>query len=168
MIKRENKNESWTVDVDGNVWAIKNGEIKKSTKCGDFKTIYTCDRSFDSLDVYNENNLIAWEDGGDAYTTVTEGKKQDADDAGTLVNPAKVGWNQLSDGTWNFYDSTGAKIVNDWANVSGVWYFLNVNGVMATGWVNVYGIWYYLYSDGSMAANTIINGYRLSSSGALI
>ena len=230
--------DAWTVDVAGNVWAIYDGEILESTKVGDFKTVYNTDRSFDRLDVYDKDNLIAWEDDGNAYTTVNEGKKQAADDAGALVTPAKVGWEQLSDGTWTFYDATGTKVVNNWANIGGVWYFLDVNGAMATGWqqvngswyylnpisdgtkgamktgwlndngtwyflnssgametgwkningswyylnpisdgtrgamksgwINDNGTWYYLYSNGSMASNTIINGYKLSSNGALI
>nr|WP_312292017.1 N-acetylmuramoyl-L-alanine amidase family protein [Clostridium chromiireducens] len=226
--------KAWSIDVDGNVWAIYNGSIKKSTKLGDFKTIYTCDRSLDKLDVYDENNLIAWEDDGGAYTTVQEGKKQAVDDASTVVTPkpSKTGWDQLADGSWNFYDSTGTKVVNNWINVGGIWYYLNSSGAMTTGWQQINGAWYYLnpfsdgnkgamktgwindngtwyylsssgamktgwlndkgtwyflsssgamktgwindggtwyflYPNGAMAANTVINGYRLSSSGAL-
>jgi len=209
---QDTKANSWSIDFDGNIWAIYNGEIKKSTKIGNFETIYTCDRSFDKLDVYDQNNLIAWEDGGGAYTTVQEGTAVTNSES-TPVAPAKTGWDQLADGTWNFYDTTGAKVVNNWINVGGTWYYLKADGVMATGWlqvggalyylnpisngtkgamktgwlndngtwyflqssgamkigwINDNGTWYYLYSNGAMAANTVINGYRLSSSGALI
>jgi len=189
--------------------------------------IYTCDSSLDSISIYDENNLVAWENNGDIYTTVNEGStKAEAPAAATTT--AKIGWSQLADGTWNFYDATGTKVVNNWANIAGVWYYLKADGVMATGWVNLNGTWYflassgamktgwindngtwyflassgamktgwandngtwyyldtsgamqtgwvndngtwyYLYSNGSMAANTKINGYKLSSSGALI
>ncbi|EKQ57722.1 MULTISPECIES: N-acetylmuramoyl-L-alanine amidase family protein [unclassified Clostridium] len=164
--------DDWSIDVNGNVWAIYEGKIKESTKIGDFKTIYTCDRSFDKLDVYDENDLIAWENDGDAYTTVQEGKKQSQDDAGAIVKPTlpKMGWDKLPDGTWNFYDATGTKIVNKWINDGGTWYFLKSDGVMATGWLNQNGTWYYLASSGAMKTGWINdNGtwYYLASSGAM-
>ncbi|WP_026885137.1 N-acetylmuramoyl-L-alanine amidase family protein [Clostridium beijerinckii] len=172
-IEETNSNSAWTVDTKGNVWALKDGEILESTKIGDFKTVYTVDRSFDSLDVYDEKNLIAWEDGGDAYTTVGEGTKQAADDAAavTPVTPAKVGWDKLADGTWNFYDATGAKVANNWVNVGGAWYFLKADGVMATGWQQVGGTWYYLAGSGAMATGWINDGgnwYYLNASGAML
>lgn len=169
----DTKADDWTIDVNGSVWAIKDGEISKSEKMGDFKTMYTCDRSLDKLDVYDDNNLIAWENDGDAYTTVAEGKKQAEDDASTIVQPtpAKVGWDKLADGTWNFYDATGAKVANNWVNVGGAWYFLKADGVMATGWQQVGGTWYYLNASGAMATGWINDGgnwYYLNASGAML
>jgi len=166
-------NKSYGVDVNGNVWALKDGTILESSKCGDFKTMYTVDRSFDSMDVYDENNIVVWEDGGDAYTTVNEGKKQAEDDASQIVQPtpAKVGWDKLADGSWNFYDATGTKVVNNWANVGGAWYFLKADGVMATGWQQVGGVWYYLNASGAMATGWINDGgnwYYLNASGAML
>ena len=151
--------EYWTTDVDGNVWAIDDGDIKKSVKAGEFKTIYTCDRSLDRLDVYDENNLIAWEDGGDVYTNVSEGSAAAKEEAEQLVGPnenvapqVKVGWNQLADGSWNLYDATGA-LVRGWANVGGTWYYMDpTTGSMRTGWVLEGGNWYYL--------NPVSDGYK--------
>lgn len=187
---KDNDAEDWSIDVNGNVWAIHEGKILKSTKAGDFTTVYTCDRSMDQLDVYDEKNLIAWEKDSDVYTTVSEGKKQAEDDASAIVQPvpAKVGWDKLADGTWNFYDATGAKVVNNWVNVGGVWYFLKADGAMATGWFNQNGTWYYLKASGAMAtgwlndngtwyylnasgamlANTTVDGYVLGASGAWV
>ena len=88
----------------------------------------------------------------------------------TPVAPAKVGWDKAADGTWNFYDATGAKVVNNWANVGGVWYYLKADGVMATGWANVDGTWYYLAGSGAMDTGWVNdNGtwYYLQSSGAM-
>jgi len=39
---------------------------------------------------------------------------------------------------------------------------------MQTGWKSIGGKWYYFYSSGEMAANTTINGYTLSASGAMV
>lgn len=175
-----------SVDVDGNTWAINEGKIYKFEGTSK-KEIYTCDRSLDRLSVYNEKSLIAWEDGEDVYTTVGEGKAVTETEA-PAPTPAKVGWDQLADGTWTFYDATGTKVVNNWVNVGGVWYFLKADGVMATGWLNQGGTWYYLKSSGAMAtgwlndngtwyylnasgamlANTTVDGYKLGASGAWV
>ncbi|EKQ58083.1 MULTISPECIES: N-acetylmuramoyl-L-alanine amidase family protein [unclassified Clostridium] len=187
---KDQKANAWVVDSNKNVWALYEGEILKSAKLGDFNTIYTCDRSFDKIDVYDDNNLIAWDNSGKAYTTVTEGTKQSQADAATIVTPAPaatIGWKQ--DGTnWTFFDATGTKVVNKWVNVDGAWYFLKADGVMATGWINNNGTWYYLKSSGAMAtgwindngtwyylnasgamlANTTVDGYTLNASGAWV
>ena len=165
--------DSFSIDVNGNVWAVKDGEVLESSKCGDFKTVYSVDRSFNKIDAYDDKDMIIWEEGGDAYTTVNEGKKQAQDDAGAIVQPtpAKVGWDKLTDGTWNFYDATGAKVVNNWVNVGGAWYFLKADGVMATGWQQVGGTWYYLAGSGAMATGWINDGgnwYYLNASGAML
>jgi glucan-binding YG repeat protein len=222
---------AYDIDVDGNVWVVADGKIYKF-KNNEFTRLYTCDSSLNSISVYDENNLITWEEDGDIYTTVTEGTKETQDESAPAT-PAKVGWDQLADGTWNLYDATGTKVVNNWANVGGVWYFFNTDGSMATGWkqingnwyylnpnsdgtkgamktgwindngtwyylsssgamktgwindngtwyflsssgamktgwINDNGTWYYLYPNGAMAANTVVNGYKLSSSGAWV
>ena len=164
-----------SIDTEGYTWAINKGKIYKYVD-GNFKEIYTCDRTLDSIDVYNEDNLIAWDSKGDVYTTVQEGKKQTVDDAVTVnpdlgqTTPVKVGWDKLPDGTWNFYDATGTKISKKWVNIGGTWYYLKADGAMATGWLNDRGTWYYLNSSGSMKTGWInSNGtwYFLNSSGAM-
>ena len=127
-----------------------------------------------------------------AYTTVQEGTAV-TDSETTPAAPAKTGWDQLADGTWNFYDTTGAKVVSNWINVGGTWYYLKADGVMATGWqqingtwyylnpvsngtkgamktgwLNDSGTWYYLNASGAMFANTTIDGYVLGASGAWV
>ena len=178
--------ESYDIDIDGNIWVVADGKIYKYEN-GDMTKIYTCDSSLDSISIYDENNLVAWENNGDIYTTVNEGStKAEAPAAATTT--AKIGWSQLADGTWNFYDATGTKVVNNWANIAGVWYYLKADGVMATGWLNDNGTWYYLASSGAMktgwlndngtwyylnasgamAANTTVDGYTLNASGAWV
>ena len=148
--------ESYDIDVDGNVWIVADGKIYKYEN-GDMTKIYACDSSLDSISVYDANNLVAWENNGDIYTTVNEGSAEtEAPTAATTVTTtAKVGWSQLADGTWNFYDATGTKVVNNWANVGGVWYYLKADGVMATGWVNNNGTWYFMASSGAMKTGWI-------------
>ena len=187
---KDQKADAWVVDANKNVWALYQGEILKSTKLGDFNSVYTCDKSFNTIDVYDDNNLIAWNSNGNAYTTVTKGTQQSQADAATTVTTAPavtIGWKQ--DGAnWTLFDATGTKVANKWVNVSGVWYFLKADGVMvtgwhndngtwyflkssgamATGWYNDNGTWYYLNASGAMLANTTVDGYVLGASGAWI
>jgi hypothetical protein len=179
-----------SLDVDGNTWLINEGKIYKFTGT-DKAVVFTVDRSLDHLNVYNDGSLIAWDgtDDGDVYTTVQEGKDQTSKDSPvTPVTPAKVGWDKLTDGSWNFYDATGTKVNSKWVNVGGAWYYLKADGVMATGWLSDNGTWYYLAGSGAMAtgwlndngtwyylagsgamlSNTTVDGYKLGASGAWV
>ena len=104
------------------------------------------------------------------------------------VTISKIGWSQLADGTWNFYDATGRMITNKWVKYGGTWYYLNgdgtvatgwlkyngtfyylkLSGAMQTGWINDNGTWYYCNSEGAMLYNTTVDGCTLGSSGAWI
>ena len=141
--------KAYSIDKDGNTWVLDKGKVYKSNG-SDFKEMYTCDRALDRLDVYDENNLMIWEADGDVYTNVAEGKKQTDEDAGVTdedKNPTTptVGWNQNANGTWSFYDATGAQMKASWVNLGGTWYYLKADGVMATGWLLEGGNWYFLY-----------------------
>ena len=169
-----------SVDVDGNLWGLDTGKIYKFDGSA-WKEMYKVDRATNAIDVYNDGNLIAYEKGGDAYTTVQEGKKTTVDDAlavdPTLGQPttgaaAKVGWDKQADGTWNFYDVNGVKQANFWANDNGTWYYIKADGVMAANeWQQVNGVWYYLTGSGAMARGwTQVGGswyYLNSTSGAM-
>ena len=169
------KATNWSIDADGNTWVLDKGAIYKYDG-SDFKEMYTCDRSLDQLDVYDENNLIAWDSDGDVYTTVSEGKKQTDEDAGvdtdkkddTPVAPVvKSGWDKNTDGTWAFYKD-GAKATG-WLNDNGTWYYLDAAGTMKTGWVQA-GAWYYLNASGAMQTGWVNdNGtwYYCNGSGAM-
>ncbi|WP_455818971.1 N-acetylmuramoyl-L-alanine amidase family protein [Clostridium butyricum] len=166
--------ERYSIDADGNTWILDKGKILKSEGT-EFKEMYTCDRSIDKLDVYDENNLIAWSSDGDVYTTVAEGKKQTDEDAGvdedkkddTTTPVVKAGWDKNTDGTWAFYKD-GAKATG-WLNDKGTWYYLDAAGTMKTGWVQA-GSWYYLNASGAMQTGWVNdNGtwYYCNASGAM-
>ncbi|NFO04608.1 N-acetylmuramoyl-L-alanine amidase family protein [Clostridium botulinum] len=161
--------KSYSVDVDGNVWVINEGKIYKFVK-DEFKEMYTCDKSFDELNVYDEGSLVAWNNDKDAYTTLQEGKKVTEDEATEIVTPAKqAGWEKQADGTWVLYDTTG-NMVKGWAPVGGQWYYMNEDGKMATGWKEVNGTWYFLNGSGAMQTGWYSdNGtwYYLNASGAM-
>jgi len=183
-------NTGVSIDTEGNTWVLDQGKIFKYTD-GEFKEMYKVDRNTDSLDVYNDGNLIAYERAGDVYTTVQEGKKETVA-AGDVIEPrvttpATVGWKQ--EGTnWTFYDVNGQKVASKWVIDNGTWYYikadgnmatgwyqdgatwyyLRANGAMATGWVQDGNAWYYLSGSGAMLANTTVDGYVLGANGAWI
>ena len=165
-------NSAISIDAEGNTWALDKGTIYKFDG-SDFKEMFTCDRSINSLDVYDESNLIAWDSEGDVYTTVSEGKKQTEADAGVDEDKkdetpvVKAGWDKNADGTWAFYKD-GAKATG-WLNDKGTWYYLDAAGTMKTGWVQA-GAWYYLNASGAMQTGWVNdNGtwYYCNGSGAM-
>jgi hypothetical protein len=181
-------NTAVAYDVNGNTWAISKGSIYKFTGT-DVKEVYTCDRSFTHLDVYDDKNLIAWDKDTDVYTTVGEGTKVTEGEATAVAPVIVTGWVKGTDGTWTFNDATGTKVVSKWQNLGGVWYFLKADGIMATGWFQDGGStwyyadasgamktgwiqdganWYYLAGSGAMLANTTVDGYVLGASGAWV
>ena len=167
------QNSAISIDSEGNTWALDKGTIYKFDG-SDFKEMFTCDRSINSLDVYDESNLIAWDSEGDVYTTVSEGKKQTETDAGVDTDKkddttpvVKAGWDKNADGTWAFYKD-GAKATG-WLNDKGTWYYLDAAGTMKTGWVQA-GSWYYLNASGAMQTGWVNdNGtwYYCNGSGAM-
>ena len=155
---------SVSIDVDGNTWCIYQGKIYKFNGL-DKKVMFTCDRSLDTLNVYNEKSLIAWENGEDVYTTVQEGSAE----TDSETTPAQTGWVNTAAG-WTFYDAAGKQVVGSWVNAGGVWYMIKADGIMATGWYNDNGTWYYLNASGAMQTGWFNdNGtwYYLQSSGAM-
>lgn len=56
-----------------------------------------------------------------------------------------------------------------WNLINNKWYFFDDDIGMKTGWIYYNGKWYYCYpSTGIMASDTVIDGYRIDSSGAWI
>ncbi|MEW9937963.1 N-acetylmuramoyl-L-alanine amidase family protein [Clostridium butyricum] len=159
-----------SIDAEGNTWALDKGAIYKFDG-SKFKEMYTCDRSLTALDVYNDSNLIAWEEDGDVYTTVNEGKEVTDEEAGKeddkTEEVVKSGWDKNADGTWSYYNN-GAKATG-WVQ-AGAWYYLNANGIMQTGWVNDNGTWYYCNASGAMQTGWLLDGstwYYLQANGAM-
>ncbi len=153
-----------SIDVDGNTWAIYKGEILKFDGT-EFQTVYNCDRAMDTLEVYNADSLIAWEDGQDVYATVD--KQVTETPVETPVTT--TGWVNTAAG-WTFNDSLGNQVKGQWVNDGGVWYMIKADGIMATGWYNDNGTWYYLAGSGAMKTGWVLDGstwYFLNTSGAM-
>jgi len=74
----------------------------------------------------------------------------------------------LSNGSWYFLKNIGI-YATGWNTIDNHWYYLGSNGAMKIGWIYYNGKWYYCYPvSGDMATNTIIDGYRVDSSGAWV
>ena len=63
----------------------------------------------------------------------------------------KNDWKQVED-TWYRFDISGYIICNDWFKnpSNNKWYWLNADGVMATGWQLINDKWYFFDEDGEM------------------
>lgn len=83
----------------------------------------------------------------------------------------KTGWYKNAAGTWYLLGNDGAMLIG-WQKANDVWYYFNeANGAgnMLTGWFkDTTGTWYYADENGHMLHDTVIGGYTLSSSGAMI
>ena len=153
-IDANNASKAYDVDINGNVWAVANGSIYKFEN-NKFNKVYTDDSSINSLNVYDDNNLIAWKKDGDIFTTVngTTNENQGSTTktgTGTTNEKApvvKAGWVQVADKSWSYNKTDGTK---------------------AIGWLNDNGTWYYLNASGAMLANTTVAGYKLGANGAWI
>ncbi|EKQ50513.1 MULTISPECIES: cell wall-binding protein [unclassified Clostridium] len=155
-----------SIDVDGNVWALNKGTIYKFDG-SNFNAVYTVDRSFNSLDVYNADSLVAWEAGQDAYAVVDNSQATTTPPVTTPV--VNKGWVK-TDAGWTFYAADGTQTKGQWVNDGGVWYYIKADGIMATGWIQDGGNWYYLNGSGAMKTGWVNdNGtwYFLKSSGAM-
>lgn len=149
-----------SVDTDGAIWCLADGKIAKYVD-DSFEDIYKVGSGYNHLDVYNKDNLIAWDD-DDSFVTVkgakdTTGADQTGAGTGTAVDNGTggtvttqiSGWVKAANGTWSYFNA-GIKATG-WVKDAGKWYFLDAQGVMKTGWVKDAGKWYFLNASGDMA-----------------
>lgn len=151
--------DSISIDVDGNIWALDKGSIIKFDDLQP-NELYRCDNSLTNLDVYDSNNLIAWDgtEDGDVFTVLQAGNKaldydaeQPEKQPEQTTEPAveiKSGWEKNSDGTWSYYKDN-VMVKGQWVQ-DGNWYYLSADGIMARGWLLDKGNWYYLDQSGAM------------------
>lgn len=87
--------------------------------------------------------------------------------------PAKVGWNQDTDGSWYYFTSLTSTSKTGWLKTGGKWYYLDPvdNGKMKVGKYQVAGNWYISNSSGAMQASKWVklgsDWYYATKSGAL-
>lgn len=138
-------------DVNGNIFFLKDGYVMKYDLDEDFDKIYKVDGSMDNLSVYDQNNMILWSEDDDVYSVISG--KSSTTEEDKEEETTTTGWVQNADGTWNYLNAEGNKVTG-WLQspASGLWYYMDANGVMmSNGWVQDGGNWYLLNADGSMA-----------------
>lgn len=96
-----------------------------------------------------------------------------------IINPVTEGW-QIYNGKWWYQLPDSSYPVNEWKKISGVWYYFDNSGYMATGWVEIiekdndnkdYSTWYYMEKSGAMKTGWLNdNGtwYYLNDSGVMV
>ena len=164
--------------INGNLWALSDEAIYKFNNDEDWKEVYKVDDSLENLSVYDDNNLVAWNEEDELYSIVSgkvvdEDKDEDSNNSGSdnSNNNSNVttGWVKGNDNTWTYVNSDGTKATG-WLNLGGTWYYLDTNGIMKTGWQSIGGTWYYLEGSGAMKTGWAQVGgswYYMQPSGAM-
>lgn len=162
----------YDVDVNGNLWIVNRGFIYKYNNVQDWVKTYKVDGSMDNISVYDENNLIIWNEDSEIYSIVNkvpvsntqaENAVNSENESGSDITNTeneiveeklKYGWHKNDDATWSFINSDSTYF-KGWLNENSTWYYLDENGIMKTGWIKNLDKWYYLREDGSMVTGWI-------------
>ena len=155
----EDADAAYAVDVNGNLWALDGGYIKKFDADEDWDKVYKVDGSFTELSVYDKDNMIAWDEDDEVYSIIA-GKAKDDDTTGDNT-VTTTGWVQdATTGAWSYVKADGTKAIGWFQSpTSGLWYYMDANGVMqANGWIQDGGSWYFLDSTGAMKTGWVYTG----------
>lgn len=150
-----------SVDVDGNVWGMNKGKIFKFDGLT-ATDVYTCDSGFNKLDVYNEKNLVAWDDSGEIYAAIVNGSgstnsgdNNNNSDNNNNNNENNNGGNNNGGNNngigSNLNNGASTLVPSGWVKEGNNWYFKYSDGSNKTGWYYELGNWYYFYGNGQMA-----------------
>lgn len=142
---------AYDTDVNGNVYRLDGGYVYKFDNTDDWDKLYKVDGSMDEFSVYDSNNMILWNEDDEVYSVISG--KSSTTEEDKEEETTTTGWVQNADGTWNYLNAEGNKVTG-WLQspASGLWYYMDANGVMmSNGWVQDGGNWYLLNADGSMA-----------------
>ena len=156
----EDSDAAYAVDVNGNLWALDGGYIKKFDGDEDWDKVYKVDGSFTQLSVYDKDNMIAWDEDDEVYSIIA-GKATEDDTTTDDTTTAAAGWVQdATTGAWSYTKADGTKAIGWFQSpTSGLWYYMDANGVMqANGWIQDGGTWYFLDSTGAMKTGWVYTG----------
>ena len=149
--------KAYDVDAKGNLWVLQGGFIYKFNNDEEFEKVYKVDGAMEKLSVYDADNIVTWNEDDEVYSIISgKAATTEEEEPETTI---KTGWVQNSDGTWNYFNNEGKKVTG-WLQspASGLWYFMDANGVMmSNGWIKDNGSWYYLNADGSMKTGWLLD-----------
>ena len=154
------------IDAEGNIWKLDSGKIYKYKNDGGYELKYKCDGGLNELSVYDDNNLIAYNEDDDVYAIVggksSTGKYGVKDDEQQqTTTTAQAGWVQdATTGAWSYVKADGTKAIGWFQSpTSGLWYYMDANGIMkANGWIQDGASWYYLDASGAMKTGWVYTG----------
>ena len=89
-----------------------------------------------------------------------ENNKLQVDDEGNAVLELVCDSNSgfvKNNGKTEFYDVSGRQAKSSWINISGKWYYFDLNGIMVTGWQRISNKWYYFLEDGSKVTGWLMD-----------
>ena len=111
-----------SIDIYRKYWILSNGHICKFEN-DKFEEKFDCDRALDSLDVYDDENLIAWQEGGDLFAAVQ--KTQNSSGPKTENPKVKSGWYPNPDRTWSYYKDD-VVVRSQWIHVEFIIIFIQL------------------------------------------
>ena len=167
----------YAIDVNGVLWRLDGGYIYRYNGATDWIKVYKVDGSMTRLSVYDENNMLVWDEEAERYSIINKAPKDNSQALSENIEKVEnlidgnviTGWIKNESGTWSFVNSDSS-LIKGWLNDNSNWYYLDENGVMKTGWINDKDKWYYLNSNGSMATGWIKESndwYYLKENGAM-
>lgn len=189
-----NGETSVDVDADGNLWALSGDNLYMFDNDQDFEKMYSLDKEYSQLSVYDKDDLVVWNTDESIYSIVgkkTETKEEDNTNKNTDVNTnpstntntttnntttvpsttVKPGWGKNNDGKW-IYGNADGTLYKGWLNNGQQWYYLDpVSGVMIEGWKEINNNWYYFEGSGAMHTGWLNNNgtwYYLNDLGAMV
>ena len=95
-------------DVDGNLWFLQDGYLKKYDLDDDMDKVYKVDGSMDEFSVYDADNIILWSEDDEVYSIIT-GKSATTEEEKEEETTTATGWVQNADGTWNYLNAKETK-----------------------------------------------------------
>lgn len=182
-IDLNDEEKAFDIDSKGNLWALSDDYIYKFNNKGDWEKEYKVSDDFIALNVYDKDNLIAWNEDDEIYsiaysqeasssndTSDDTNSNNNSNDQNNAQQTVLRNWQLDLNGKWSFYKEDGTKATG-WYKDGSTWYYMDGNGIMQTGWVKSNGTWYYLKESGAMATGWINDRgtwYYLNSAGAML
>lgn len=178
------REKSFDIDVDGNLWGISEDYIYKFDNKDEWQKVYKVNDDLVSLSVYDKDNIIAWSQDDEIYSVAYTKETTSSDSSSNSNNGTNTansqdqsnsqlslkGWQLGTDSKWYYYKEDGTKATG-WYKDGTTWYYMDGNGTMQTGWVKSNGTWYYLKESGAMATGWINDRgtwYYLNNAGAML
>ena len=172
----------YTLDSKGNLYILKDNNIMKyNPDTNDFINLYTVNKPYNNFSVYDENNIIAWNNSEQVFSIISDIKSTSSSSSSShhrssshslVSSDTDSNQTNTSDTVNNteIDNNISIKTNTGWKKIDGLWYYINSDGSMATGWLLDGSTWYYLNPDGSMAAGWLLDGstwYYLNPDGSM-